>query len=77
MGAANADELATLVAELDRERQEWIDALLVQDDGMTILGPFGSEAVRPSPMQAKVAALFRGGTGSVEIVQAIADAGRG
>lgn len=81
MGTATADEIAALVAALDRERQEWIDgrfdaagtAPMVQDDAMTLFGPFGGEAVGPSPLQAKAAALFRGGSGSTEVVQAIAD----
>lgn len=81
MGTATAEEIAALVAELDHERQEWIEgrfdaagtARLVQDDAMTLFGPFGGEAVRPSPMQAKVAALFRGGSGGIEVVHATAD----
>lgn len=81
MGAASTEEIAALVAELDRERQAWIEgrfdaagtALLVQEAAMTLFGPFGGEAVGPSPMQAKVAALFHGGTGGIEVVQAVAD----
>jgi hypothetical protein len=81
MTAATAAEIAALVAELDRARQAWIsgrlettatDAML-QDDAMTLFGPFGGEAVTPSPVQAKVAALFHGGSGSLEVVNAVAE----
>ena len=53
MSTATPDEIAELVAELDRGRQAWISGALetsatdrmVQDDAMTIYGPFGGEAI--------------------------------
>ena len=81
MPTATEAEIAQLVAELDRGRQAWISGTLettatdhmVQDDAMTLFGPFGGEAVMPGPMQAKIAALFHGGTGRCELVKAMAD----
>ncbi len=81
MAGATPDEIARLVAELERERQTWIDGTfdpattgpMVQDDAMTIFGPFGGEAAGPGPMQAKMSALFSGGTGRCELVRAIAE----
>jgi hypothetical protein len=81
MPTATDAEIACLVDALDRGRQAWIDGALettatdhmVQDDAMTIFGPFGGEAAVAGPMQAKIAALFHGGTGRCELVKAMAD----
>jgi hypothetical protein len=81
MPTATSDEVAHLVAELDRGRQAWIEgrletaatAHMAQDDAMTIFGPFGGEAVTPGPMQAKIAALFHGGAGRLELVRWFAE----
>jgi ketosteroid isomerase-like protein len=81
MAAATREEIDQLVAELDRGRQAWIGGALestatshmTQADHMTLFGPFGGEAMRPIPQQANVAALFRGGSGHLELVQAIAE----
>jgi hypothetical protein len=81
MPTATDAEIARLVDELDRGRQAWIGGALetaatdhmVQDDAMTIFGPFGGEAAVVGPMQAKIAALFHGGTGRCELVKAMAD----
>jgi len=81
MATATTEEIDRLVDALDRGRQAWISGVLettatdhmVQDDAMTLFGPFGGEAVMPGPMQAKIAALFHGGTGRCELVKAMAD----
>ena len=81
MATATTEEIDRLVDALDRGRQAWISGALessatdhmVQDDAMTLFGPFGGEAVMPGPMQAKIAALFHGGTGRCELVKAMAD----
>lgn len=76
------DEVADLLALLDRGRQAWIEGDLgygpdldaAQDDDMTIFGPFGGEAGRgpglPERQQAS-ARLFHGGTGTSEVVKTI------
>ena len=81
MATATPGEIERLVAELDRGRQAWIEGRLeetatthvAQADDMTLTGPFGGEAVGPGPHQAKVAALFHGGTGRCELVKVIAE----
>lgn len=81
MPTATDAEIARLVDELDRGRQAWISGALettatdhmVQDDAMTLFGPFGGLVVTPGPMQAKLVSLFHGGTGRCELVKAMAD----
>ena len=76
------DDLAGLLALLDRGRQAWIDGDLgygpdldaSQDDDMTIFGPWGGEAGRGPGLadrQKAAARLFRGGTGTIEVVKTI------
>ena len=76
------DDVAELLAVLDRGRQAWINGEIGygpdldarQDDDMTIFGPFGGEAGRGPglPEQQRAAArLFRGGTGTTEVVKTI------
>jgi hypothetical protein len=75
-------DLEDLLALVDRGRQSWIDGTLgygehldvAQDDDMTIFAPFGGEAGRGPGLQDRqrlAARLFRGGTGSCEVVKTI------
>jgi hypothetical protein len=81
MPTATDAEITQLVAELDRGRQAWISGTIettatdsmVQDEAMTIYGPFGGPVATAGPMQAKIASLFHGGTGRCELVKAMAD----
>lgn len=76
-------EVQRLVEELDAERQAWIEGrfepgaagTLVQSVDMTIFGPFGGEAgsggTELEARQRRIAASFRGGSGTCEVVSAI------
>jgi hypothetical protein len=75
-------DLEELLASVDRGRQAWIDGTLgqgtdldvAQDDDMTIFGPFGGEAGRGRGLpdrQRAAARLFRGGSGTCEVVKTI------
>lgn len=82
MTKATDEEIRMLVAELDLGRDAWIHGHLekvgtsrmAQAADMTIFGPFGGKAVRNGPefgsRQSQVAARFRGGSGTTEIVEA-------
>lgn len=75
-------EIEELVELLDRGRQSWIDGKLgygsgldaAQDEDMTIFGPFGGPPGRGPGLedrQKQIASLFKGGTGSCELVKAM------
>ena len=78
-------EVAALVSDLDAGSHAWINGhlesaankLMAQDDDMTIFGPFGGEAGRGNsaliPIQTRVVADFRGGTGSFELTKVMHD----
>lgn len=81
-GSIEDDDVAGLLALLDRGRQRWIDGELGwgpdldadQDDDMTIFGPWGGEAGRGPGLpdrQKAVARLFHGGTGTIDVVKTI------
>jgi ketosteroid isomerase-like protein len=79
-----SEDIQHLVSELDRGRQAWISgrpehagtAHMVQAEDMTIFGPFGGEAAWGGPdlelRQARAASRFHGGSGTCELVKAIA-----
>jgi ketosteroid isomerase-like protein len=75
-------EVASLIEHCDRGRQSWIDGALadvdgvdvVQDEDMTIFGPFGGGASRGADLverQERAARLFHGGTGRCEVVKTV------
>ena len=78
-------EVAALIGDLDAGSHAWIaghlestaNKLMAQDDDMTIFGPFGGEAGRGNsaliPIQTRVVADFRGGTGSFELTKVMHD----
>lgn len=72
------DDLAGLLALVDRGRQAWIDGTpghgVEQDDDMTIFGPFGGEPGSGTGLhgrQQQAMRLFHGGTGRCEVVKTI------
>jgi len=77
-------EIRKLVEELDRERQAWIEGrfdpastgFMVQAPDMSIFGPFGGEVAVGGPdlatRQRRASSMFRGGSGSCELVRSIA-----
>jgi hypothetical protein len=83
------EDLQELVDEMDRGRARWISGVLDfaadgsfrQADGMTIFPPFGGEGPRPGEVtaeqlaarQAIGASMFRGGTGSCEVINTIVE----
>ena len=81
MGIENSD-VETLLAELERSRQAWIEGRLSwmdpgvmdQADDMTIFGPFGGEAGgADDTRQAQTASQFKSGTGASEIVKVVVE----
>jgi ketosteroid isomerase-like protein len=75
-------DVDTLLAELDRSRQAWIEGRISwtastamdQADDMTIFGPFGGEAGGADNVrQAQAASMFKGGTGSSDIVKVVVE----
>ncbi|MEP7314135.1 MAG: hypothetical protein ABI859_16250 [Pseudomonadota bacterium] len=78
-------DVAALMKDLDAGSHAWISGhlestankLMAQDDDMTIFGPFGGEAGRGNatliPIQTRVVAAFRGGTGSFEVTKIMHD----
>ncbi len=71
-----------LLEALDHSRQAWIEGriswgestLMDQASDMTIFGPFGGEAGgADNARQARAASLFRGGSGSSEVLKVIVE----
>jgi ketosteroid isomerase-like protein len=80
--AISDSDVETLLAELDRSRQAWIEGrlswtvggTLAQAEDMTIFGPFGGEIGRADDVrQAQIAAQFHGGVGSTEVVKVVVE----
>jgi len=80
--AITSSDVETLLEELDRSRQAWIEGrlswtdagILDQADDMTIFGPFGGEVGRADNVrQAQIAAQFHGGTGSTDVVKVVVE----
>ncbi len=83
--AVSERNVEELLAMLDEGRQAWIDGDVgsgggkldaMQDDDMTIFGPFGGEAGSGPGLperQRAVASMFHGGSGRSEVVKTIVE----
>jgi hypothetical protein len=77
------EQVDQLLESLDRGRQAWITGVVgagqggldaLQDDDMTIFGPWGGDVGRGPGLpdrQRAVASLFHGGVGHIEVVKTI------
>ena len=76
-------EIQELIAELNRERQAWIEGRfdptsiggMAQASDMTIFGPFGGDTGQGGAelerRQRRMSAMFHGGSGGCELVRSI------